>query len=83
MNRAAREIALQALRNYLAGDLELTATEVGEVLTVALARALALAVAAGRMTDADVDGLLKAVRLIAFDDSAGAIANSNGLHWSE
>ena len=32
MNRAAREIALQALRNYLAGDLELTAPEIGEIL---------------------------------------------------
>jgi len=83
MNRAAREIALHALRNYLAGDLELTAPEVGEVLTEALARGLALAVAAGRMTAADVDRLLETVRLIAFDDPAGAIANNNGLRWSE
>jgi hypothetical protein len=83
MNGTAREIALHALRNYLAGDLELTAPEVGEVLTVALARGLALAVAAGRMTAADVDRLLETVRLIAFDDPAGAIANNIGLRWSE
>jgi hypothetical protein len=41
MIRAARKIALQALHNYLAGDLELTPDDVGEVLTMALARALA------------------------------------------
>ena len=45
MNASAREIALHALRNYLVGDLELTPADAGEVITVALARALARAVA--------------------------------------
>jgi hypothetical protein len=62
MIRAARKIALQALHNYLAGDLELTPDDVGEVLTMALARALALALAEGRMAEAQK---LKEARLEA------------------
>jgi hypothetical protein len=64
MNPAARAIALQALHNYLAGDLELTPDDVGEVLTMALARALALALAEGRMAEVDLDRLLDTVRLV-------------------
>lgn len=83
MNPAAREIALKALDNYLAGDLELAEPDVGEVLTVALTRALARALREGRMTEADVDRLLGTVRLVALDSSAGATANDDALRWSE
>lgn len=79
MAPAAREIALKVLHNYLAGDLELTAADAGEILTVALARSLALAVSERPMTEPDVDRLLGTVRLVALDGSAGATAD-NALH---
>ena len=50
---------------------------------MALARALALAVAEGWMTAADVDGLFEKLRLSALDASAGAIADSDALRWQE
>jgi hypothetical protein len=83
MNATARLIALHALRNYLVGDLELTPADADEVLTVALARALARAVAEAHMAEADVDRLLGAVRLAALDDPVGAMADGNALHWPD
>jgi hypothetical protein len=83
MNPAARAIALQALHNYLAGDLELTPDDVGEVLTMALARALALALAEGRIAEVDLDRLLDTVRLVALEGHTGATANTGALRWSE
>ena len=65
MNATARLIGLHALRNYLVGDLELTPADAGEAVTVALARALALAMAEGHMAGADVDRLLGTVRRAA------------------
>ena len=82
MNPTARLIALQALHNYLVGDLELTPAEAGEVVTVALARALALAVADGHMAEADVDRLLGAVRRTAVDGPVGAM-DDNALRWPD
>jgi hypothetical protein len=83
MNATAREIALHALRNYLVGDLELTPADAGEVVTVALARALALAVAEGHMAEADVDRILGLVRRAALDGRVAAMADGNALRWSD
>jgi hypothetical protein len=83
MNPTARAIALQALHNYLAGDLELTPEDVGEVLTMALARALALALAEGRIAETDLYRLLDTVRLVALEGHTGAMANTDALRWSE
>jgi hypothetical protein len=83
MNASAREIALHALRNYLVGDLELTPADAGEVITVALARALARAVAERHFAEADVDLLLGTVRRAALDGPVGAMADGNALRWPD
>ena len=53
------------------------------MLTAALARALALAVAEGHMAESDVDRLLGTVRLAALDGPVRAMADGNALRWPD